>query len=90
MHIIKADPLTNILKGKIKKENVKSNKDCERAFTALKDKSIMRPILCVSDFSKELTVQTDATVYMAVFFCHRRGIKTHTILFSNKKFFHAK
>ncbi|GBL75601.1 hypothetical protein AVEN_93795-1 [Araneus ventricosus] len=56
-----AAPLTQSLKGKIKKEGVNWTRDCNRAFTELKNRLTEIPVLHGPDYNKEFIVQTDAS-----------------------------
>ncbi|GFY32887.1 retrovirus-related Pol polyprotein from transposon 412 [Trichonephila clavipes] len=52
-----ASPLTDTLKGKIKKEKITWDEKCDKAFEELKAKLVSQPILFAPDF----ILQTDAT-----------------------------
>ncbi|GFW39175.1 retrovirus-related Pol polyprotein from transposon 297 [Trichonephila clavipes] len=53
-------PLTDTLKGKIKKEKITWDEKCEKAFEELKAKLVSQPILFAPDFSTDFILQTDA------------------------------
>ncbi|GFS94488.1 retrovirus-related Pol polyprotein from transposon 412 [Trichonephila clavipes] len=54
-------PLTDALKGKIKKEKITWDKKCGKAFEELKAKLVTQPILFAPDFATEFILQTDAS-----------------------------
>ncbi|GBN31284.1 Retrovirus-related Pol polyprotein from transposon 17.6 [Araneus ventricosus] len=54
-------PLTDLLKGKIRKFTVNWNETCQKAFDELKDKLIENPVLYSPDFTKPFIVQCDAS-----------------------------
>ncbi|GFX48688.1 retrovirus-related Pol polyprotein from transposon 297 [Trichonephila clavipes] len=56
-----ASPLTDALKGKIKKEKITWDEKCEKAFEELKVKLISQPILFAPDFATDFILQTDAS-----------------------------
>ncbi|GFY54107.1 retrovirus-related Pol polyprotein from transposon 297 [Trichonephila inaurata madagascariensis] len=56
-----ASPLTDALKGKIKRESITWDEGCEKAFTELKGKLFSKPILFAPDFSNDFILQTDAS-----------------------------
>ncbi|GFX94342.1 retrovirus-related Pol polyprotein from transposon 17.6 [Trichonephila clavipes] len=55
-----ASPLTDALKGKIKKEKITWDEKCGKAFEELKAKLVTQPILFAPDFATEFILQTDA------------------------------
>ncbi|GFV81610.1 hypothetical protein TNCV_1702671 [Trichonephila clavipes] len=56
-----ASPLTDALKGKIKKEKITWDEKCEKAFEELKAKLVSQPILFAPDFATDFILQTDAS-----------------------------
>ncbi|GFU83934.1 retrovirus-related Pol polyprotein from transposon 17.6 [Trichonephila clavipes] len=56
-----ASPLTDALKGKIKKEKITWDEKCGKAFEELKAKLVSQPILFAPDFATDFILQTDAT-----------------------------
>ncbi|GFX54130.1 retrovirus-related Pol polyprotein from transposon 297 [Trichonephila clavipes] len=56
-----ASPLTDALKGKIKKEKITWDEKCGKAFEELKAKLVTQPILFAPDFATEFILQTDAS-----------------------------
>ncbi|GFY63865.1 retrovirus-related Pol polyprotein from transposon 297 [Trichonephila inaurata madagascariensis] len=56
-----ASPLTDALKGKIKRESISWDERCEKALAELKGKLVSKPILFAPDFSKDFILQTDAS-----------------------------
>ncbi|GFU52140.1 hypothetical protein TNCV_774821 [Trichonephila clavipes] len=56
-----ASPLTDALKGKIKKEKIIWDEKCGKAFEQLKAKLVSQPILFAPDFATDFILQTDAT-----------------------------
>ncbi|GFT04018.1 retrovirus-related Pol polyprotein from transposon 297 [Trichonephila clavipes] len=58
-----ASPLTDALKGKIKKEKITWDEKCGKAFDELKAKLVTQPILFAPDFATEFILQTDAMLF---------------------------
>ncbi|GFW23643.1 retrovirus-related Pol polyprotein from transposon 297 [Trichonephila clavipes] len=56
-----AAALTDALKGKAKKGEIKWTTECENAFRELKGKLIDKPVLYAPNFEREFIVQTDAS-----------------------------
>ncbi|GFS72061.1 retrovirus-related Pol polyprotein from transposon 297 [Trichonephila clavipes] len=56
-----ASPLTDALKGKIKKEKITWDEKCGKAFEELKAKLVSQPILFAPEFATDFILQTDAT-----------------------------
>ncbi|GFX28473.1 hypothetical protein TNCV_1152821 [Trichonephila clavipes] len=56
-----ASPLTDALKGKIKKEKITWDEKCGKAFEELKAKLVTQPILFAPDFATDFILQTDAS-----------------------------
>ncbi|GFX37002.1 retrovirus-related Pol polyprotein from transposon 297 [Trichonephila clavipes] len=56
-----ASPLTDALKGKIKKEKITWDEKCGKVFQDLKAKLVSQPILFAPDFATDFILQTDAT-----------------------------
>ncbi|GFW28927.1 retrovirus-related Pol polyprotein from transposon 297 [Trichonephila clavipes] len=54
-----AAPLTDALKGRAKKGEIKWTTECENAFRELKGKLIDKPVLYAPNFEREFIVQTD-------------------------------
>ncbi|GFS53716.1 retrovirus-related Pol polyprotein from transposon 297 [Trichonephila clavipes] len=55
-----AAPLTDALKGRAKKGEIKWTTECENAFREIKGKLIDKPVLYAPNFEREFIVQTDA------------------------------
>ncbi|GFU36182.1 retrovirus-related Pol polyprotein from transposon 297 [Trichonephila clavipes] len=55
-----ASPLTDALKGKIKKEKITWDEKCGKAFEELKAELVTQPILFAPDFATDFILQTDA------------------------------
>ncbi|GFV53651.1 retrovirus-related Pol polyprotein from transposon 297 [Trichonephila clavipes] len=78
-----ASPLTDALKGKIKKEKITWDEKCGKAFEELKAKLVTQPILFAPDF----ILQTDASeVGAGVVLSQRIEGEEHPIVFLSKKF----
>ncbi|GFU71134.1 retrovirus-related Pol polyprotein from transposon 297 [Trichonephila clavipes] len=60
-----ASPLTDALKGKIKKEKITWDEKCGKAFE-LKAKLVTQPILFAPDFATDFILQTDAMLYEGI------------------------
>ncbi|GFW07657.1 retrovirus-related Pol polyprotein from transposon 297 [Trichonephila clavipes] len=56
-----AAPLTDALKGRAKKGEIKWTTECENAFRELKGKLIDKPVSYAPNFEREFIVQTDAS-----------------------------
>ncbi|GFW43762.1 retrovirus-related Pol polyprotein from transposon 297 [Trichonephila clavipes] len=56
-----ASPLTDALKGKIKKDKITWDEKCGKAFEELKAKLVSQPILFAPDFATDFILQTDAS-----------------------------
>ncbi|GFW67297.1 hypothetical protein TNCV_3337981 [Trichonephila clavipes] len=56
-----ASPLTDALKGKIKKEKITWDEKCGKTFEELKAKLVTQPILFAPDFATDFILQTDAS-----------------------------
>ncbi|GFX39205.1 retrovirus-related Pol polyprotein from transposon 412 [Trichonephila clavipes] len=56
-----ASPLTDALKGKIKKKKITWDEKCGKAFEELKAKLVSQPILFAPDFATDFILQTDAS-----------------------------
>ncbi|GBM63012.1 hypothetical protein AVEN_12286-1 [Araneus ventricosus] len=54
-------PLTETLKGKLRKGKVNWTEECTKAFKELKEKLSQQPALYAPDFNKEFILQTDAS-----------------------------
>ncbi|GFW42031.1 retrovirus-related Pol polyprotein from transposon 297 [Trichonephila clavipes] len=54
-------PLTDALKGRAKKGEIKWTTECENAFRELKGKLIDKPVLYAPNFEREFIVQTDVS-----------------------------
>ena len=80
-------PLTDLLKGKNKKENIIWNDNCEQAFNILKNKLTKSPVLYAPDYSKEFIMQTDGA---GIVLAQKFDDEEHPILFLSKKFTQAK
>ncbi|GBM03077.1 Retrovirus-related Pol polyprotein from transposon 17.6 [Araneus ventricosus] len=83
-----AAPLTQSLKGKIKKEGVNWTQDCNREFTELKNRLTEIPVLRAPDYNREFIVQTDASDLGIGVVLSQRNDKgeEHPVLFLSKKF----
>ncbi|KAF8768441.1 Retrovirus-related Pol polyprotein like [Argiope bruennichi] len=56
-----AAPLTNALKGRMTKEQIRWTPECEQAFQELKMSLTKKPVLHAPDYTKKFIVQTDAS-----------------------------
>ncbi|GFU75894.1 retrovirus-related Pol polyprotein from transposon 297 [Trichonephila clavipes] len=82
-----ASPLTDALKGKIKKEKITWDEKCGKAFEKLKAKLVTQPILFAPDFATEFILQTDASeVGAGVVLSQRIEGEEHPIVFLSKIF----
>ncbi|GFT36529.1 retrovirus-related Pol polyprotein from transposon 297 [Trichonephila clavipes] len=82
-----ASPLTDALKGKIKKEKITWDEKCGKAFEELKAKLVFQPILFAPDFATDFILQTDASeVGAGVVLLQRIEGEEHPIVFLSKKF----
>ncbi|GFS93341.1 retrovirus-related Pol polyprotein from transposon 297 [Trichonephila clavipes] len=82
-----ASPLTDALKGKVKKEKITRDEKCGKAFEELKAKLVTQPILFAPDFATEFILQTDASeVGAGVVLSQRIEGEEHPIVFLSKKF----
>ncbi|GFV98515.1 retrovirus-related Pol polyprotein from transposon 297 [Trichonephila clavipes] len=82
-----ASPLTDALKGKIKKEKITWDEKCGKAFEELKAKLVTQPILFAPDFATDFILQTDASeVGAGVVLSQRIEGEEHPIVFLSKKF----
>ncbi|GBL73352.1 Retrovirus-related Pol polyprotein from transposon 297 [Araneus ventricosus] len=83
-----AAPLTQSLKGKIKKEGVNWTQDCNQAITELKNRLTEIPVLLAPDYNREFIVQTDASDLGIGVVLSQRNDKgeEHPVLFLSKKF----
>ncbi|GFX31862.1 retrovirus-related Pol polyprotein from transposon 297 [Trichonephila clavipes] len=82
-----ASPLTDALKGKIKKEKITWDERCGKAFEELKAKLVSQPILFAPDFVTDFILQTDASeVGAGVVLSQRIEGEEHPIVFLSKKF----
>ncbi|GBN83218.1 Retrovirus-related Pol polyprotein from transposon 17.6 [Araneus ventricosus] len=83
-----AAPLTNVLKGKVKKERVNWTKECNQAFIELKNRLTEMPVLYASDYNREFIVQTDASDLGIGIVLSQRDDKNekHPVLYLSKKF----
>ncbi|GFU81018.1 retrovirus-related Pol polyprotein from transposon 297 [Trichonephila clavipes] len=82
-----ASPLTDALKGKIKKEKITWDEKCGEAFEELKAKLVTQPILFAPDFATEFILQTDASeVGAGVVLSQRIEGEEHPIVFLSKNF----
>ncbi|GFW93889.1 retrovirus-related Pol polyprotein from transposon 297 [Trichonephila clavipes] len=82
-----ASPLTDALKGKIKKEKITWDEKCGKAFEELKAKLVTQPILFAPDFATDFILQTDASeVGAGVVLSQRIEGEEHPIVFPSKKF----
>ncbi|GBL86051.1 Retrovirus-related Pol polyprotein from transposon 17.6 [Araneus ventricosus] len=81
-------PLTNVLKGKVKKETVNWAEECNRAFTELKNRLTEMPVLYAPDYNREFIVQTDASDLGIGIVLSQRDDKgeEHPVLYLSKKF----
>ncbi|XP_055951586.1 uncharacterized protein LOC129987653 [Argiope bruennichi] len=83
-----ATPLTNALKGRMTKEQIRWTPECEQAFQELKMSLTKKPVLHAPDYTKKFIVQTDASdVGMGVVMSQLDSEgKEHPILYLSKKF----
>ncbi|GFX97735.1 retrovirus-related Pol polyprotein from transposon 297 [Trichonephila clavipes] len=83
-----AAPLTDALKGRAKKGEIKWTAECENAFRELKGKLIDKPVLYAPNFEREFIVQTDASNagMGAVLTQLTEQGEEHPILYLSKKF----
>ncbi|GFX75827.1 retrovirus-related Pol polyprotein from transposon 297 [Trichonephila clavipes] len=81
-----ASPLTDALKGKIKKEKITWDEKCGKAFEELKAKLVSQPILFAPDFATDFILQTEASeVGAGVVLSQRIEGEEHPIVFLRKK-----
>ncbi|GBN52998.1 Retrovirus-related Pol polyprotein from transposon 17.6 [Araneus ventricosus] len=85
---LKQLPLTQSVKGKIKKEGVNWTQDCNRAFTELKNWLTEIPVLHAPDYNREFIAQTDVSDLGIGVVLSQRNDKDedHPVLFLSKKF----
>ncbi|GBN91911.1 Retrovirus-related Pol polyprotein from transposon 17.6 [Araneus ventricosus] len=83
-----AAPLTNVLKGKVKKERVNWTKECNQAFTELKNRLTEMPVLYAPDYNREFIVKTDASDLGIGIALSQRNDKNeeHSVEYLSKKF----
>ncbi|GBM82911.1 Retrovirus-related Pol polyprotein from transposon 297 [Araneus ventricosus] len=83
-----AAPLTNVLKGKVKRESIIWTKECNHAFEVLKRRLTQKPVLYAPDYKKEFIVQSDASdLGMGVVLSQRDAEnEDHPILYLSKNF----
>ncbi|GFV67513.1 retrovirus-related Pol polyprotein from transposon 297 [Trichonephila clavipes] len=83
-----AAPLTDALKGRAKKGEIKWTTECENAFRELKGKLIDKPVLYAPNFEREFIVQMDASNagMGAVLTQLTEQGEEHPILYLSKKF----
>ncbi|GFV98544.1 retrovirus-related Pol polyprotein from transposon 297 [Trichonephila clavipes] len=83
-----AAPLTDALKGRTKKGEIKWTTECENAFRELKGKLNDKPVLYAPNFEREFIVQTDASNagMGAVLTQLTEQDEEHPILYLSKKF----
>ncbi|GFS88595.1 retrovirus-related Pol polyprotein from transposon 297 [Trichonephila clavipes] len=83
-----AAPLTDALKGRAKKGEIKWTTECENAFRELKGKLIDKPVLYAPNFEREFIVQTDTSNagMGAVLTQLTEQGEEHPILYLSKKF----
>ncbi|GBM73164.1 Retrovirus-related Pol polyprotein from transposon 17.6 [Araneus ventricosus] len=83
-----AAPLTQSLKGKVKKERVNWTEECNQAFTELKNRLTEMPVLYAPDYNREFIVQTDASDLGIGIVLSQRDDKgeEHPVLYLSKKF----
>ncbi|GFV07725.1 retrovirus-related Pol polyprotein from transposon 17.6 [Trichonephila clavipes] len=81
-------PLTDALKGRAKKGEIKWTTECENAFRELKRKLTEKPVLYAPNFEREFIVQTDASNagMGAVLTQLTEQGEEHPILYLSKKF----
>ncbi|GFU33216.1 retrovirus-related Pol polyprotein from transposon 297 [Trichonephila clavipes] len=83
-----AAPLTELLKGKSKKENINWTSECQESFVQLKEKLSTNPVLYAPDFERQFILQKDASdTGIGIVLAQRndRG-EEHPILYLSKKF----
>ncbi|GBM15726.1 hypothetical protein AVEN_262896-1 [Araneus ventricosus] len=83
-----SDPLTHVLKSKIKKEKVIWTNDCDQAFKEFKSKLTAMPVLYAPDYKKEFIIKTDASDVGMGIVMSQSDLKNveHPVLYSSKKF----
>ncbi|GBO14202.1 Retrovirus-related Pol polyprotein from transposon 17.6 [Araneus ventricosus] len=81
-------PLTDLLKGKIRKSTVDWNKTCQKASDELKGKLTEKPVLYSPDFTKPFIVQCDdSNIGVGVVLSQiNEKEEEHPIMFLSKKF----
>ncbi|GBN93928.1 Retrovirus-related Pol polyprotein from transposon 17.6 [Araneus ventricosus] len=86
-----AAQLTQLLKGKVKKERVNWTKECNQAFTEFKNRLTEMPVLYAPDYNREFIVQIDASDLGIGIVLSQRDYKgeEHPILYLSKKFTEA-
>ncbi|KAF8768493.1 Retrovirus-related Pol polyprotein like [Argiope bruennichi] len=86
-----AAPLTNVLKGKIKREKYTCTEECNQAFEELKRRLAKNPILYAPDYKKEFILQTYVSDIGIGIVMSQRDSKgeEHPILYLSKKFTNA-
>ncbi|GBN27649.1 hypothetical protein AVEN_27515-1 [Araneus ventricosus] len=88
-HIVgRVAPLTETLKGKLKKGKINWTEECTRAFKEFKEKLSQQPILYTPDFNKEFILQTDASNSSMVVILAQKDDngKEHPVLYLRKTF----
>ncbi|GBL60345.1 Retrovirus-related Pol polyprotein from transposon 297 [Araneus ventricosus] len=83
-----AAPLTNVLKGKVKRESIIWTKECNHAFEELKRRLTKKPVLYAPDYKKEFIIQSDASdLGMGVVLSQRDAEnEEHPVLYLSKTF----
>ncbi|GBM31235.1 Transposon Ty3-I Gag-Pol polyprotein [Araneus ventricosus] len=83
-----AAPLTNVLKGKVKRESIIWTKECNQAFEELKRRFTQKPVLYAPDYKKEFIVQSDASDLGIGVVLSQRDAENeeHPVLYLSKKF----
>ncbi|GBM73598.1 Retrovirus-related Pol polyprotein from transposon 17.6 [Araneus ventricosus] len=81
-------PLTQSIKGKVKKERVNWTKECNQAFIELKNRLTEVPVLYAPDYRREFIVQTDASDLGIGIVLSQRDDKNeeHPVSYLSKKF----
>ena len=85
--MVKAAPLTDTLKGRVRKEKIKCSETCKQIFQGIKLELMKSPVLCVPDFTQKFAAQMDANAIGAGIVSDQ-NIKgeEHSVVHLSKKF----
>lgn len=88
MFSVIAAPLTNALRGRVKRGEITWTEDCEKSFQELKGKLTDKPVLYAPDFGREFIVQTDSSDFgMGIVLSQLNdNQEEHPVLYLSKKF----